>query len=89
MITSKLLNDNHKYVCKICDYTTSKTSSYKKHMKEAADYFGYEELAKEYEEKPKKEDEEKGKEDVKEEIQSLIDLAKGQGNASEDSEESF
>ena len=32
MITKKLLNDNHKYVCKICDYTTSKTSSYKKHI---------------------------------------------------------
>ena len=32
MITSKLPNDNAKYVCKICDYTTSKTSSYKKHL---------------------------------------------------------
>ena len=32
MITSKLPNDNNKYVCKICDYTTSKTSSYKKHI---------------------------------------------------------
>jgi len=33
MITSKLPNDNTKYVCKICDYSTSKTSSYKKHIK--------------------------------------------------------
>ena len=32
MITSKLPNDNAKYVCKICDYATSKTSSYKKHL---------------------------------------------------------
>ena len=32
MITSKLLNGNPKYVCKMCDYTTSKTSSYKKHI---------------------------------------------------------
>ena len=32
MITPKLPNDNNKYVCKICDYTTCKTSSYKKHI---------------------------------------------------------
>ena len=49
MITSKLPNDNAKYVCKICDYTTSKTSSYKKHLLTAKHqmlYQGYPNVAK-------------------------------------------
>lgn len=73
-----------------------KKSSYKKHMKDAADFFGYEDLAKEFEEKPKKKESkqeniEDEKNDIEEETESLIETLKKveESEDSENSEENF